>query len=127
MSVGEWVFGLVQTGLTLVVIFLAWRTVSVASETLREARREQRLARLERARAVVGEIERLNRWGGIAPEKELNKERLATLVRSSGGPKRLPETAKLASWHPSFKGAEELMEAARLELDEAIDESFDAG
>jgi hypothetical protein len=33
-------------------------------------------------------------------------------------------TVVAAHWHPAFKGADDAMEAARLELDEAIDQTF---
>jgi hypothetical protein len=108
------------------VVFFAYKTVSVARDTLREARREQRLARLERMRTLVGEIERLHRWQAVPEEMERSKDRLAMLLRSAGGHERLPETAKLAHWAPSFDGAEDVMESARLELDRAIvDASFE--
>ena len=124
MRVGDWI-GLVQIVLTLVVVYFAYRTVLIASETLRAAKREQRLARLERMRTVVGDIERLRRWGGTPPEKERKKEQLTTLLGSTRAASSLPETSKLAHWHPSFEGADDVMETARLELNAAIDELFE--
>jgi hypothetical protein len=128
MSFSDWL-GLVQAAATVVAVFFAWRTTVLALDSRREAKREQQLARLEQMRAGVGELERLHRFGGrLSPDaaqvmKENQKERLVTLLRSfrSGS---LPGTEAVAHWSPGYEGADDVLEAARLELDKAIDASF---
>jgi hypothetical protein len=80
-------------------------------------------------RAVVGELERLHRFGDSLSTnagqslKEHQKERLVTLLRAFR-PGSLPSTEVVAHWNPSYEGADDVLEAARLELDKAIDASF---
>jgi hypothetical protein len=98
---------------------------ALALEARREAAREQRLARLVQAQAVVVEIQLLMRWGGNTQEKERHKERLTSLVQSLGGSNALPSTSALAHWHhPDYKNAVLVAEGARGELAKAIDETF---
>jgi hypothetical protein len=119
LSLSDWL-GVLQVAGTVTATFFAWRAVVVASKSHREAAREKRLARLERVRAVVGEMERLQRFGGPTDEKERVQEQLTTLLPSLGGVESLPGIAKAAHWHSTLEGAEDVLEEARLEADRAI-------
>jgi hypothetical protein len=124
---------LAQAVLTVVTIFLAWRalvaareTVVLARESNEEAKRERTLYRLERVRVIVGELERLQRFGGDTARRERTFEELGTLLPSLGAHKLLPKTTTLAHWSPKLEGAEELLDAARLEVDAAIEKRLKA-
>ena len=86
MSLSEW-FGFVQAVATVAALYFAWRALETTRATLGDARREKVRARIEQMRAIVGEIERLSRWGGTLKEKELQKERLGTALGLMGEPK----------------------------------------
>jgi hypothetical protein len=111
----------------LATVFLAWRalvaggdTLAIARDTLNEAKQERDLHRLERVREAVGELERLNRFGGDTARRERVQDRLAALLPSLGGHRQLPKTMALAHWNPNLQGAEDLLDDARLEVDAAI-------
>jgi hypothetical protein len=121
--VSDWL-ALAQILLGLVTVFIAWRalvaaqkTIAIAREAESEARRERDIHRLERVRGVVGELERLQRFGGDRARKERTQEELGTLLPSLGSEKRLPKTTTLAHWEASLVGAEDLLDAGRLEVD----------
>jgi hypothetical protein len=88
----------------------------------KDTRRERDLNRLEHVRGVVGELERLHRWGGDTARRERTQEDLGTLLPSLGSHHTLPKTTTLAHWNPSLEGAGDLLDAARLEVDAAIEE-----
>jgi hypothetical protein len=110
----------VQAVATLGALYFAWKALEVARATRGDAMREKARARIEQMRAIVGEIERLSRWGGTLKEKELQKERLSTLLRSFRQG-TFPSTEVVAHWNPKYEGAEDQLEDARAELDKAID------
>jgi hypothetical protein len=122
MSFNDWL-GLVQAAATVLAVLFAWRTTVLALDARREAKHEQQLARLEQMRGVVGELERLHRFRGAPPLKEHQKERLEILLRSFRRG-TLPSTEAVAHWQPLYRYAEDVLEAARLELDQAIDASI---
>jgi hypothetical protein len=112
----------------LITVFFAWRalvatgkTLGVARETLEDARREREILRLERVRVMVGELERLHRWGGDTRRREQTQDELATLLPSLGSYRRLPKTMALAHWNSKLENAEDLLDEARLEVDAAIE------
>lgn len=85
------------------------------------------MARLERMRALVGQMERFQRFGGPTDERERVQEDLAMLLRSLGTPDELPNTWAVAHWDTGLIGAEQVLDSAQLEADHAITECLGAG
>jgi hypothetical protein len=130
--VSDWL-GVVQVVLTVVAVFFAWKalgearaTTLIAREAQIAANREWELGRLERVRGLVGELERLHRWGDDTRKREQTQDELATLMPSLGSHRRLPKTMALAHWNPKLENAENLLDEARLEVDAAIDKRLQA-
>jgi hypothetical protein len=116
-----------QIALTLVTVFLAWRALVAAKETIRlaresnvESRRERTLYRLERVRGLVGDLERQHRWGSDTRRLEQTQDELAALLPSLGSYQRLPKTMALSRWN-TLHNADDLLDEARLEVDAEIE------
>lgn len=75
-------------------------------------------------RLVLGELERLKRFGGDTRKLEAAQEQLNLLVRSLGGEKTLPYTMRAAHWDPKFEDADFVLDEAQTELDQAITQAF---
>jgi hypothetical protein len=118
LGISQAILTLAATILTALATYFAWQAVTVASQARREAADEKRLARLESLRAILGELERLKRFGGDTRKLEDAQDRLGTLLPSAGGHRKLPATT--GHWHPRLENAEELLDAALAELDAAI-------
>lgn len=118
----DWL-ALAQILLGLVTVFIAWRALVAAqkSRSLEKPRVRHGASGISIGLSVCeGWLANSNACNvSVATEREKSERRreLGTLLPSLGSEKRLPKTTTLAHWEASLVGAEDLLDAARLEVD----------